>query len=188
MQEAINRITQWIAKNDNTNTLILDLSGLHLTELPPIPMNCENLVCSDNYLLSLPELPNCKYLECQNNELVGLPELPNCETLDCDDNKLQTLPNLPKCRVLYCRNNNLTFLPQLQKCTFLSSIGDGNKYLYRPKNLAQRASSYESPNYNKFARIIQRKYRKYIKEKCSKLLINYLLKGPISIVCLYIIA
>jgi Leucine-rich repeat (LRR) protein len=186
MQEAINRITIWIAYND-TNT-ILDLSSLHLTELPPIPLNCKRLDCSGNDLLSLPKLPNCTFLNCRFNKLLCLPELPNCEQLVCGCNELQTLPDLPKCQVLYCYNNNLTFLPQLPKCIFLSSMGgDGNKYLYRPRSLAQRANSIESPNYNKFARIIQRKYRKHMRGKYTGLLNSYLLKGPTSIVCLYII-
>jgi hypothetical protein len=66
-------------------------------------------------------------------------------------------------------------------------MGGGNKYLYRTKKIAAQAGSFESHNYNKFARIIQRKYRKHMKNKYSKLLVNYLLKGPISVVCLYVI-
>jgi hypothetical protein len=179
-------ITGWIANNNDNSPLIL--SCLYLTELPPIPQNCKKLICHNNFLTSLPDLPNCEELDCSDNKLINLPELPKCKILHCQYNNLQILPELPNCQKLICDGNRLTFLPQLPKCIMLSSMeGNGNRYLYRTEELAQRARSFESHNYNKFARIIQRKYRKYTKEKYSRLLTNYLLKGPISVVCLYVI-
>ena len=54
---------------------ILELSCLHLTELPPY---LTSLSCSSNQLSALPELPNgLNQLYCSYNQLLFLPELPS---------------------------------------------------------------------------------------------------------------
>ena len=67
---------------------------------------------SDNIFLKIEDIPQklwdrCQILNCSNNQLVSLPELPKCEVLDCRNNQLVSLPELPQCKVLYCDNNQL---------------------------------------------------------------------------------
>jgi hypothetical protein len=181
MQEAEKRIANWIKSNNPSTTL--DLSGLHLAELPQIPANCQRLYCYWNELTSLPPLPNCKMLACCVNKLTVLPELPNCEILECEENQLITLPKLPNCRRLYCRSNKLTVLPELSQCREL--MCENNKYLWITKRLARKHNIKETPNYTKSAKVIQRNYRRYIIRK-YKLLDKYLLRDTIKVVSLYL--
>jgi hypothetical protein len=183
MQEAHIRITQWLLKNDPTKPL--DLSHLYLTELPDIPTSCQSLMCNDNLLTKLPALPNCKFISCNDNNLKYLPDLPNCELLRCNSNKLIVLPELRNCKYLFCFDNKLTYLPRLPNCIYLEAYE--RRYLYVHKRLADQCGWKETPNYNKSARIIQRIYKKYIRKKYNELLISYLLKGPVGVVCLYVI-
>jgi Leucine-rich repeat (LRR) protein len=193
MQEAIQRIDLWKSTIVN-GYIVLDLENLNLTELPPIPSNCLMLNCQNNKLTFLPNL-NVVKLNCSNNLLTELPNLPYCSILKCDNNKLTKIPYLPNCNYLYCNNNLLTYFPNLPK--YLPKIQDiyvdGNKYLYvKPKNLHHHdtyiCNSRElnhSINYNKCALIVQGAYKKYLIKKYKVLLVNYLLKGPLSIVCAY---
>ena len=76
MEHALEIIDDWIKLDDPT--AILNLSRLELTELPEIPLNCQQLFCSRNQLTSLPELPECTILSCEDNNLLYLPSLPKC--------------------------------------------------------------------------------------------------------------
>ncbi len=204
MQEAIQIVNDWIAKNDPT--LELNLSHLYLEKLPTIPPTCQILSCRCNKLTSLPQLPNCQILYCEINKLINLPELPNCKILYCHDNKLTTLPKLPNCKVLYCENNKLTILPDLSNCYLLvctdnqltvlpqlPSYIDGsvilcqsnNKYLHINKLQANRFILSQTPNYNKYATIIQRNYKNCLRKKYHDIISQYLFKGPTSLVCLF---
>jgi Leucine-rich repeat (LRR) protein len=195
MQEAEKRIADWVKLNDPSQKLIL--SNLGLTELPKIPSNCQRLHCDNNQLTVLPELqtleakctkddkegaqrlsyPNCQTLCCYNNQLTVLPELPNCRELFCGENKLTVLPELPNCRVLWCYYNQLTVLPELPNCQFLFT--SNNKYLWISKQYARQHNKKETPNYTKYAKVIQRNYRRYIIRK-YKLLDRYLLRDTIT--------
>ncbi len=162
MEEAIDRVNNWIALNDQGAPL--DLAHLNLKQLPPIPISCQILYC-------------------WKNKLTFLPQLPNCIILSCSSNKLTSLPELPKCRSLYCYDNQLTCLPSLPCCITLWRFG--NKYLYINKNLAKKYNIKETPNYNKCATIMQRNYKKYLRRKYQELVCNFLFVGPSRIVCLY---
>jgi hypothetical protein len=184
------------------NCYSLDCSHNKLTVIDQ-PLQCSYLYCYDNQLVSLPELPNCKILSCGNNKLTTLPELSECSVLYCAHNQLTTLPELPKCKTLSCYNNNLSALPALPVCTHLDFL-DTNvstlpyipkgvsffcnyRYLYISKREAIKFGFRSpTPNYNKFARIIQRKYKNHMKVKYTGLLNSYLLKGPTGIVCAYV--
>jgi Leucine-rich repeat (LRR) protein len=202
MQRAKKIIDEWIKQNDPSKTLYL--AYLKLTELPEIPPNCKELHCNNNNLTSLPVLPNCEVLYCFQNQLTVLPELPNCDTLFCAYNQLTVLPELPKCRVLYCYANQLTFLPELPNCHRALYCGDNrllvlpnfaqrpydlnyqnNPYLWISKRQSRKLRIKETPNYPRYAQIIQRNYRKYIIRK-SKLLYNYISKDTSKVVCLYL--
>jgi hypothetical protein len=184
MQEANIRIANWIKLGNPS--IVLSLESLGLTELPKIPSNCVTLSCSNNKLTVLPELPNCAALWCQNNQLTVLPELPNCQMLNCCDNQLTALPELPVCWMLFCDNNQLTVLPELPSCHGLYC--SNNKYLWITKQQSIKYHEHRveaTPNYTKFAKVIQRNYRKYIIRK-YKPLDKYLLRDTIKVVYLYI--
>jgi len=109
MIEARHRVAAWTDGR-------LNLSGLELTELPPLPATVTYLSCYDNQLTSLPDLPAAlTELYCFNNKLTSLPVLPNTlKTLCCGQNKLTSLPALPPTLTnLICSNNELTSLPNL---------------------------------------------------------------------------
>ena len=94
----------------------LDLSNLHLTELPPLPDDLIMLRCSSNELTSLPTLPpTLRILHCHQNQLSSLPELPPfLEFLSCSNNHITSLPSLPSSLTqLVCMQNCLTALPDL---------------------------------------------------------------------------
>ncbi len=204
MQIAIKRVNDWIALNDPSQHL--DVSMLNLKTLPDIPITCQIFSCNNNNLTELPELPNCQILNCFHNKLTSLPQLPCCEWIECANNKLTSLPALPMCWCLNCAHNMLTSLPDLPKCdrlycndnrlTYLPIIMPcwdlrcaNNEYLYISKRLAKEFSLYlkETPNYNKYARVIQRSYKKHLMKKYQQILNNYLFVGPSKIVCQYCI-
>ncbi len=180
----------------------LSCGGNQLTSLPELP-DCWFLTCSDNKLISLPPLPKCQQLYCGNNKLTFLPELPYCDTLDCSHNMLTTLPEQlhNECEVLDCSDNQLTSLSHLWRCkidcrqnnlTYLANLTDCHmtdctdyKYLYVSKKQAKRLFLKETPNYNKYARVIQRTYKKYLRNRYQQLLNNHLFPGLSKLVSLY---
>jgi len=97
------------------NNNILSIYSKNLTEIPEefLPLdNIKELLCYNNKLSVLPELPDTLInLVCQHNNLRYLPELPpDLDMLFCYNNKLTEL-NLPsKLRVLDCANNNISEL------------------------------------------------------------------------------
>lgn len=160
-------IKQWIAHNDDTWTL--NLSHLHLTELPIIPSNCKKLNFSGNNLTSLPELPFC-------------------QSLNCAGNKLTRLPNLPMCRELNCSRNQIIYLPDLPVCAFLSCYE--NEYLYlAPKIFKQHdniSRDERATNYPLFATKIQRIYRKYKQKQTSNELQKIYIKNVSGLISLFV--
>ncbi len=202
MQWAINQVNNWIARNDPTK--VLYLGSEDLTELPHIPSSCQVLYCQYNKLTTLPYLPNCRTLYCYGNNLTILPQLPDCQILNCGNNKLKTLPELSNCEELRCDSNELRILPQLPNCLLLSCYynklislpelpncmsifgTNSNKYLHINKLQAKKFELQESPDYNKYATIIQRNYKNYLRKKYHDMICQYLFKGPTSLVCLYI--
>ncbi len=185
MEKAIEIVNDWIAINDPT--AVLDLSNLLLKELPNIPSNCEILFCQYNKLTALPQLPNCTRLYCHSNELITLSELPKCQQLWCFNNELTTLPQLTSCQVLSCDDNELITLPELPNCRVLR-CNYGNKYLHINKLQAKKFASFgakETPNYNKYAKIIQRNYKNHLRKKYHDIISQYIFKGPTSLVCLF---
>jgi Leucine-rich repeat (LRR) protein len=113
-------ISNWELKSLQDPELLeqLNLSGLSLKELPPLPANLEYLRCECNRLTTLPDLPaNLQILTCGNNALTTLPKLPGgVYYLQCERNNLTELPSLPSVlHKLYCSENLLTHLPPLPK-------------------------------------------------------------------------
>ncbi len=108
----------------------LDLSNLHLTELPPLPDDLIMLRCDSNELTFLPELPSSlKILHCHQNQLTSLPELPPfLESLSCSNNPITSLPLLPSSLTqLVCIRNCLTDLPPLPQA--LEELCFDNNYI-----------------------------------------------------------
>lgn len=103
----------------------LDVQGLGLTRLPPLPHNLRTLICSNNNLETLPNLPpGLTTLACDENILKSLPALPKTLlTLDCSGNFLKEIPELPaSLSVLVCYANELKFLPDVKNVTLLKGL------------------------------------------------------------------
>ena len=113
MNEAECRVTAWQLGRPSA---MLDLSGLGLCELPPIPLSVRRLNVSRNILKRLPtRLPRLlETLLCAHNLLEELPVLTQClVVLDCTWNCLRVLPRMPSAmRSLRCSNNCIRVLPQ----------------------------------------------------------------------------
>ena len=115
----------------------LDIRGLRLTGLPPLPHTLKNLWCSFTLitrfrtlpagleeiicdhcpLIELPVLPKgLRKLVCNFTPLTSLPELPpNLKVLWCNSTLIKELPTLPEGMTeLYCQTNRvLTTLPPI---------------------------------------------------------------------------
>jgi Leucine-rich repeat (LRR) protein len=100
----------------NNANEVLDLTDSDLAELPPLPPNLKQLLCSGNQLTSLPPLPDTlELLICGSNRLRELPPLPiGLQTLHCERNNLSSLPPLPNTLIeLNCEYNEITELPKI---------------------------------------------------------------------------
>ena len=131
MEIAMKRIAAW--KQGSA----LDISSLHLTELPPLPHGLTDLYCQDNLLTALPAtLPaSLQNLQCYKNRLTELPAtLPRgLQDMNCSFNLLTTLPaTLPDSLTwVGCSYNMLTTLPSLP--TGLQTLWcDNNPMLCKP--------------------------------------------------------
>ncbi|MEO8067261.1 MAG: T9SS type A sorting domain-containing protein [Flavobacteriales bacterium] len=96
----------------------MNVSGAWIYDLDGIQYftGLQALVCSYNYLTTLPALPDAIInLDCRSNDLVSMTSLPNSLTqLFCFDNQLTSLPALPPTLDwLVCYDNALTSLPAL---------------------------------------------------------------------------
>jgi Leucine-rich repeat (LRR) protein len=124
MEEAERRVHAWWSATDVE--AMLDLQGLGLDALPPLPLTLRHLNASNNKITTLPKLG--KYfltLSCSNNALVDLPNLPSSlRVLICNNNNLQQLPPLPRTLIhLSCSSNHLKELPaSLQACVNLKYL------------------------------------------------------------------
>lgn len=108
MEEAKRRIAE--------SPRMLDLRGLGLTELPPLPEEVRVLDVAENKLTRLPALPaTLEILYCEQNLLEQLPPLPpGLQMLTCSRNRLRSLPPLPPAlRRLDCAENRIERLPPL---------------------------------------------------------------------------
>ena len=87
-----------------------------LTSLPDLPATLTTLSCFQNQLTSLPVLPPLlDTLYAHYNQITVLPSLPaSLIAFRCDDNQLAVIPALPpNLIVINCENNTLTALPSL---------------------------------------------------------------------------
>ena len=88
-----------------------------------LPNSLQQLYCSHNKLISLPNLPkSLKELDCQFNKLTSFPDLPNSlKELSCSHNQLTSLPDLPNSlKKLFCDGNSLKYLHNLNKLKSIS--------------------------------------------------------------------
>lgn len=76
---------------------VLDVNGLRITSLPPLPARLQVLDCANTQLTELPDLPDgLLELYCGNTQLSVLPALPpELRTLDCAKTQISVLPVLP---------------------------------------------------------------------------------------------
>ena len=78
----------------------------------------------------------------------------------------------------------LTSLPELPNCQTL--FGIYNKYLYVNKYQSFKYNLKETINYNRYAKIIQRTYRKHLRVKYQKIINEFILRDPTKIISLYL--
>jgi Leucine-rich repeat (LRR) protein len=157
--EALRRIVAWeeaFEEDPDNDIETLDLSGLGLKTLPPLPDELRTLDCEDNLLQALPEpLPrSLLFLECSRNKLTCLPDpLPkHLRAVDCNYNALTELPAVLPSLLdrLQVEGNRLTKLPLLPRELDMISaernmltelpaqIPPHLKYLYLSKNRLER--------------------------------------------------
>jgi Leucine-rich repeat (LRR) protein len=108
---------------------ILEVTGNKLTYLPPLPVSLKELYCGENKLVELPPLPNgIELVNCANNNLKELPRLPaTLSHLDCAGNHIEKLPSLPPSLLyLNCSNNRIWSLPEVRDSSLV--------YLYAYNN------------------------------------------------------
>ncbi len=122
---AVRGIKAWVKENDPEEPL--DLAGLNLKQLPPLPAGVRSLMASDNELTCLPgELPAAlAHLDVSNNLLEFLPASwpTGLQCIQADNNRLGSLPStFPDALTeLYASHNRLTSLPDLSQ-TQLESL------------------------------------------------------------------
>ena len=105
-------------------TCLIDVEGLGLTRLPPLPHNLRILICCRNNLETLPTLPTTlTTLTCDDNILKSLPALPKTlQRLTCSGNFIKEIPELPdSLTVFICYANELKYLPDLKNVTVLEA-------------------------------------------------------------------
>lgn len=121
--EAKNRIDKWIKKNDKSAKL--DLSGLGLTVLPPLPDGIKCIDVSQNKLKFLPESINdCVEIYCWDNEIESLQSFKKCKTMWCFKNKIKSVHELPECELFDGRDNVIKCLPPLPKALVIYAEGN----------------------------------------------------------------
>lgn len=146
-------------QNNNGNISTYSIKGItelwcsynQLRTLPVLPNGLKVLVCGNNQLLALSELPETlRELHCENNQLQSLPTLPNgLKVLDCGINQLLALPALPNgLRKLHCRNNQLPSLPVLPGTLEVFYCYNNPLIFVRP--LAKRPKLYRVPKNLRF--------------------------------------
>ena len=99
-----------------TSLTTLSCSNNQLISLPNLPGGLTSLICGNNQITSLPDLPETlSSFICANNQIASLPTLPEeLNNLVCGNNLLFNIPELPSYITnLICRNNQLTILPEL---------------------------------------------------------------------------
>ncbi len=138
----------------DSQSLLLDLVNLRLTELPPgieLITNLTTLDLSGNQLTALPEsigrLTNLTSLGLHGNQLTALPEsigrLTKLATLYLMDNQLTALPEsigrLTKLTTLGLKGNQLTALPEsIGRLTNLTTLGlGGNQLTALPESIGR---------------------------------------------------
>ncbi|WP_407907023.1 DUF5503 domain-containing protein [Escherichia coli] len=117
----------------------LDLSGLQLSSLPPLPEWIEKLSVSHNQLstIQVPEL--CKELDASFNNLTEFPKMPDDITrIYVNNNLISRIDSFPaKAQIIFIGQNNLSEIPAIPDVTkdFDCSNNNIKKIHYLPANL-----------------------------------------------------
>jgi hypothetical protein len=97
----------------------LNLTGLRITSLPPLPVDLKKFIWSNSYQTSIETLPplpaTLQTLICSGSSLTKLPPLPiSLKILDCSSTKLTSLPTLPSSLIhLNIRQTQIRRIPPL---------------------------------------------------------------------------
>ena len=117
----------------------LDFSNKEITELPSLTKykNLTRLICNNNKLKKLPELPeNLKYLDIRNNNIEFLPSrLPKkLRSLNCENNNIKRIPDElpPSLKILICNYNPIIRFPPLNNTRLVrfECMNNNINYLY----------------------------------------------------------
>lgn len=160
----------------------------------PLPEKLKILECNDNYLYELPTLPiNLEQLNCSNNNrFEKLPPLPpNLNRLNCSNNNLTELPPLPpSLKILNCNNcDRLTELPLLPpNLKELSAINSPIKTFkfqpfMRPVNIIPSFNTF-SIDITKMDLITSELYKRILQDRLNlnpNIKDSYLNQGPVAL-------
>lgn len=69
------------------------------------------LICNDNNIGVLPDMPELLKLNCRNTGILKLPNMPKLTHLCCAQNKLTIIKDMPMLAVVDCNYNDITTLP-----------------------------------------------------------------------------
>jgi len=156
-EEAASIIKNWIRGRETQASLNLD--GLGLKKLPPIPRNCQELSADYNQLKVLPEhLPtSLLYLSVENNGLVALPkELPpQLKSLHVAHNALKRFTSdLPdSLEMLDIAHNAFRFLPHHYPSHIKNVFAGHNLIEVCPKSLLHYPLENLDLPHNRFERL-----------------------------------
>ena len=117
---------------------VIDCGNNHLTKLPILPSNLEEILCSNNYLTDISPITTLKKLlrlDCSCNKIEIMPTVNSLKTLVCADNKIKILPSLFNATKIYCKNNKLTKLGQYPKLVDLDCGGNELSHINEYLNL-----------------------------------------------------
>lgn len=126
------------------DTKVLDVSNKDINRLPSLIRfnSLKLLICSNNYLQQLPQLPDSLgFLNCANNPIMNLPEIlpPHLKTLICGSCMLNALPILPDTlKYLDCSSNNLRQLPVIIPSELQTLLCNNNNLTSFPFGILRR--------------------------------------------------
>jgi hypothetical protein len=110
-----------IGDYDHMEELICDDNTiLYLGNMPKLKM----LSCSHNFIKNIPNYPLLENLVCYSNQIVDLSWHPNLIHLDCSRNLIFIVPEYPNLKKLFCNDNKILELPYYSEIEELECTGN----------------------------------------------------------------
>lgn len=105
-----NRLTNLDGLEFFTNLEVLDISSNKLTNLDALPNTLEELVCFNNPLTKMPNLPNLRRIICRDCKLDYIPYYPLLTDIDCSNNRISKIKLCNNLDRFICANNKLQYV------------------------------------------------------------------------------